>query len=299
MRTEQEMYNLILGFARDDERVRAVFLNGSRANPDVPKDKYRDYDIVYVVRGFESFKADHSWIDVFGERLILQMPEAMRYPGGGGHFNWMMLLKDGNRIDLTLIPIEKPELIGSSEHCAELPDSLSVALLDKDGILPQFPESNDGDYHIKQPSELDYYSCCNDFWWCQQNVAKGLARDELPYAVAMYHNIVLPELHNMLDWYIGANHDFSVSPGKMGKFYKKYLPERLYRQYCGMYSACVPEDIWRALSVAGDLFHETALAVAEKCSFTYRQGEENGIREYMTKIKNDEYEFNITGENQQ
>ena len=283
MRTEKEMYDVILGFARDDERVRAVILNGSRANPDVPPDKYRDYDIVYIVRDFESFKADHSWIGIFGERLILQMPEAMRYPDGSGHFNWMMLFADGNRLDLTLIPIEKPELISR--------DTLSVTLLDKDRILPDFPESNDGDYVVARPSALFFYSCCNNFWWCLQNVAKGLARDELPYAIMMYHEVVLQELHNMLEWYIGANNDFAVSPGKMGKYFKRYLPEWLYRQYCEVYSGCNHDDIWRSISVACDLFHEIALAVASFCSFEYIQSEEDGIREYLTKIKNNEYEL--------
>ena len=283
MRTETEMYKLILGFARDDERVRAVILNGSRANPNAPPDKYRDFDIVYVVRDFESFKADHSWIDIFGERLIMQMPEAMRWPDGSGHFNWMMLLTDGNRLDLTLIPIEKPELIGS--------DSLSVSLLDKDGILPQFTETNDGDYLVKRPSELFYHSCCNNFWWCLQNVAKGLVRDELPYAMMMYHEVVLQELHNMLEWYIGAHNDFSVSAGKMGKYFKRYLPERLYLQYCGVYSSCNADDMWRSIIVAGDLFHETAFAVARRCGFTYMQGEEDGIREYLHKMRNNEYEL--------
>jgi len=281
MRTEQEMYDLVLGFAREDERVRAVILNGSRANPNVPKDKYRDFDIVYVVRDFDAFKADHSWIDIFGERLILQMPEAMRYPDGSGHFNWLMLLKDGNRIDLTLIPIEKPELIGS--------DSQSVTLLDKDGLLPQFPEANDRDYVIKPPSELFYYSCCNNFLWCLQNVAKGLVRDELPYAMMMFHMVVMPELHDMIDWYIGSQNNYTVNAGKMGKFFKQFLPERLYRQYLGIYSGCGSEDIWRTLFLAGDLFRELAVIVANTCGFTYRQHEEDGIHEYLRKMKNGEY----------
>lgn len=33
MRNEKEMFDLILGVATGDERVRAVVLNGSRANP--------------------------------------------------------------------------------------------------------------------------------------------------------------------------------------------------------------------------------------------------------------------------
>lgn len=40
MRSEREMYDLILGFARSDERVRGGILNGSRANSNAPRDKY-------------------------------------------------------------------------------------------------------------------------------------------------------------------------------------------------------------------------------------------------------------------
>lgn len=45
MRTEKEMYDLILNIANNDERIRAVYLNGSRTNPNVPKDIFQDYDV--------------------------------------------------------------------------------------------------------------------------------------------------------------------------------------------------------------------------------------------------------------
>ena len=41
MRTEQEMMDLITGVAAADERIRAVRMEGSRANPAVPKDQYQ------------------------------------------------------------------------------------------------------------------------------------------------------------------------------------------------------------------------------------------------------------------
>ena len=37
MRSEQEMYDLILDIAKTDERIRAVYMNGSRANPKIKK----------------------------------------------------------------------------------------------------------------------------------------------------------------------------------------------------------------------------------------------------------------------
>ena len=43
MRTEQEMIDLILSVAKADERIRAVSMEGSRANPAVPKDQYQAY----------------------------------------------------------------------------------------------------------------------------------------------------------------------------------------------------------------------------------------------------------------
>ena len=49
MRSEEDMMHLILQVAKDDERVRAVYLNGSRTNPNAPKDCFQDYDVVYVV----------------------------------------------------------------------------------------------------------------------------------------------------------------------------------------------------------------------------------------------------------
>lgn len=284
MRSEKEMFDLILSVAKLDERIKAVILNGSRANPDAPRDKYQDYDIVYVVENLDIFTADHSWIDVFGRRLILQMPEAMRDPSGKGHFNWMMLLEDGNRIDMTLVPMQKLELV-----CH---DSLSITLLDKDGILPRFPSPSDRDYVTGPPSELFFFSCCNDFWWCLQNVAKGLARNELPYAMMMYHGVVRQNLHDMIDWYIGAAHQFSVSAGKAGKYYNRYLPAPLYQKYCETYSNASPENIWCAVFTMCDLFHTLALSVAMHFHYTYRQDEENGIRTYLENVKNDRYHIN-------
>lgn len=48
MRTEEEMMKAIISFAENNDLIRGVYMNGSRANPKVDKDKYRDYDIVYV-----------------------------------------------------------------------------------------------------------------------------------------------------------------------------------------------------------------------------------------------------------
>ena len=45
MRSEKEMMDLVLSLAEQDERIRIVTLEGSRANINIPKDEFQDYDI--------------------------------------------------------------------------------------------------------------------------------------------------------------------------------------------------------------------------------------------------------------
>ncbi len=51
------MFDLILDTARADERIRAVILNGSRANPNAPRDPFQDFDIVYLVTDSAALRA--------------------------------------------------------------------------------------------------------------------------------------------------------------------------------------------------------------------------------------------------
>lgn len=277
MRTEQEMMELILRVAEADERIRAVSMEGSRANPAVPKDNFQDYDISYYVTDVAPYFNNPEWIFTnFGKLLIMQMPEMLREADNDGDFCYLMIFPDGNRIDLG---IKAEAYIDDGEP--------SITLLDKDngkGFRPEIPLHGDEFWHIKPPTQLDYVSCTNNFWWCLNNVAKGIARDELPYVMNMLHE-VRGNLNEMLEWYIGIQHDFEISAGKDGKYFKKYLPPEMYTQYTATFPGSDYGEMWKAIFVMCDLFHTVAVAVAAHFSFEYRQDEEDGIREYLRMIK--------------
>ncbi|WP_442603157.1 aminoglycoside 6-adenylyltransferase [Paenibacillus sp. KN14-4R] len=282
MRTEKEMFDLILGVAQSDERIRAVYMNGSRTNPNVPKDQFQDYDIVYVVTEIASFLQDPDWIQVFGDRLMLQEPDKMdRNCGIEMNFDRsymiLMLFTDGNRIDLRLL-VKEAML---EEYRKE---KLTVLLLDKDNGMPQIPPPTDADYHVKRPTEPLYISCCNDFWWCLQNVAKGMGRDELPYVKQMFESVIRDQLDTMVAWWIGIQHDFKVSVGKMGKYYKNYLPESYYDMYKQTYSDSNYEHIWKSVFVTCDLFRALAQDVAKHSEFTYAVQDDTNMMEYLKRV---------------
>lgn len=281
MRSEEEMMELILGVAERDERVRAVLLNGSRANPRAPKDRFQDFDIVYFVTEMESFIQDAGWIDVFGERLIMQRPdESSLFPSGQSmeRYAYLMLFRDGNRIDLTLLPLEARET-------ACLDDKLTVILLDKDQCLPKLPPPTDEDYWIPKPTEANFADCCNEFWWVSTYAAKGLWRREMLYAQEHMNLYIRPMLIKMLEWQAGILTDFSVSAGKCGKYLERCLPPKQRQQLMATYADGSYEGAWKALYAMGQLFRETALNVAQGMSFRYNLEEDQRVTAYLQKVK--------------
>ena len=278
MRSEAEVTGLILNIAKADERVRAVLLSGSRANPAVPKDQYQDYDICFYVTDIKPFYDNPEWVnEKFGKPLIMQTPETMRFPAGDGHFCYLMIFPDGVRIDLSF---EFRNYADDGEP--------AITLLDKDngkGFLPPLPPPSDKIWHIQPPSALYYYSCCNNFWWCLNNVAKGIMRDELAYTMNMLNQEVRGELHCMIDWYIGVTKGFTLSTGKNGKYFKKLLPKELYIQYAKTYSGGGSDEMWDSVYVMCGLFHTLALPVAKHFGFSYRHDEEDAIMKYMQMVR--------------
>lgn len=279
MRNEREMLDLIIDTARDDDRVRAVIMNGSRVNPNAPKDFFQDYDVVYVVTEKESFLADPGWIKIFGELMILQLPDEMSDPPpeGKDSYGYLMQFTDGNRIDLSLFPINQ------LDHLEQ--DSLTLTLLDKDGILPLFEPPDESGYLPKPPTVKAFFDCTNEFWWVSPYVAKGLWRHEIAYAKQMLDLYVREELMKMLDWYVGMRTGFQKTPGKMGKYLEKYLEPELWQLLLRTYSDADYGHTWDALLMMGNLFRRIAIAVAEQFGFAYPHGDDERVSAHMRHIR--------------
>ncbi|AXO92664.1 MULTISPECIES: aminoglycoside 6-adenylyltransferase [Bacillus] len=280
MRTEKEMLDLIINTAKEDERIRAVIMNGSRVNPNVKKDCFQDYDVIYVVKDIRSFTSNHNWIHRFGAIMMVQMPEEMSLvpPDGDGKFPYLMQFMDGNRIDLTLVPVD---LINNFVR----QDSLSKLLLDKDNCMEEFPPASDKDYLIKKPTEKEFLDCCNEFWWCSTNVAKGLWREELSYVKGMLDGPVRDMLIVMLQWHIGMKTDFIVNAGKFGKHFEKYIEKDMWVQFKRTFSNAEYENIWESFFVMGNLFREVANEIANAYGYPYPQGDDDRVTSYLKHVK--------------
>ncbi|WP_234121569.1 aminoglycoside 6-adenylyltransferase [Clostridium hydrogenum] len=275
MRNEKQVIYEILNFAENNDMVRAVIWNGSRVNSNAPKDKYRDYDVIFAVTDPEYFLRNQAWIEKLGELIIMQQNDF--YEENVKSYIFLMLFKDGVRIDLTFFPVEHISL--------KYKDSLKVLLLDKDNKIPKFDSSNESYYVTRKPSKKQYDETINNFWWCATNVAKGICRKELSYTKYMFDAVVREEIITVVAWYIGANNNWSVNPGKLGKWFEKYLPSELWSLMEKTYSSCDYEETWRSLLAACKLISIVGPKVAENLGYDYPVEDDKNVTKYLKKLQ--------------
>jgi aminoglycoside 6-adenylyltransferase len=279
MRSEEEILNLVHEFTCSNDDIRLVVMNGSRVNPNAKKDPFQDYDIACFVRNMEPFRRNLNISAFFGELMILQLPEDMvdPPPKDEGWYSYLMQFTDGTRIDLGFHPLDE------LQQC--LDDSLTVVLLDKDNLIGELPPPSELGYLTRPPTAKQFDDCCNEFWWLNPYVAKGLWRDELTYARYMLDVHMRGEMMKMLVWYFGVQTGFQKSPGKLGKHLKGQIDDELWALLEHTFADANLEHCWEALFAMGDLFRRVAQPVARKFGFIYPEGDDQRVSEYIRRIK--------------
>ena len=278
MRTEKEIYDLVLNFAFQDERIRIVTLEGSRNNDNIPKANLQDYDITFFVIDMGEFLKSDDWLSVFGNRIMMQKPEDMElFPPEEKGFSYIMLFDDGVKIDLTLLPVSMLE-----EYLTR--DKLVKIMLDKDNMIKTEIVPTDEDYYIKCPTERKFDDCCNEFWNVATYVSKGLLRGEILFAIDHMNEVLRHELLRMISWYVGTEKGFNFSLGKNYKFLDKHISKELWDNLLNTYSMSSYEEMWKSFDLCLCLFKKISKKVADSLGYNYPDYDEN-VTKYLETQK--------------
>ncbi|MDR2043120.1 MAG: aminoglycoside 6-adenylyltransferase [Clostridium sp.] len=257
----------LLGCAKNDENIRAVLMEGSRAFGAV--DEYSDYDIVYVTRSNEPYFDGAILpflINNFGDIAVMQTPD-----NGDPHdvYTHLIQFASGVRIDLTF---------NSLAFLSKTPfESATIILLDKDVRYANAAPPSDADFWLKHPSEEEFCGHCNQFWWCSPYVAKAVAREQLLHALELLSEGIRAEYAVMLSYLAGARNNWNkVNVGKHGCNIKNALrPDdwKYYEVLMNSYVRADNKEITLALNELMKSYQPLAAAVAKLLGYTYDPAE--------------------------
>ena len=285
-KTEKEMLNLILEFANNDDRIRIVLINGSRANPNIKKDPFQDYDIANYVNDVEPFKDENYVVPYFGQMIVVEQPNIGPWPppdADGSYHNYNMQLLDGNRIDLSFYHIDTLK--------ERIKDSLTKVLLDKDNLCQDLPPPSESSYHITPPTKELYKGCCNGFFFALgSHIPKTIWRKNLPLLKSYIESCLRETIGMMLTWEIGIKTDFKTSIGYNHKHLQDHLDQEVWIEYKKTYVDSNYDNLWDSLFLFYKIFMRSAEFVANRYGFDFP--EEKGIKilaflEHVRKLPED------------
>lgn len=265
-------YSYILKIAKNDDNIRGVVLYGSRANTNVEPDEYQDYDIYFIVTNINNFD-----ISAF-ENIKLKFVPSDNYPELFlKECVYLMLFDDDSRIDLTVCTRDNFFTNHVNGQCMK-------TLLDKDNNLNNLYSNDNSTLWVKPLDEKAFLGTCSEFYWELQNMAKGIKRDELSYAMFIRDISLRDMLNRIIDTYIGMKNNYKVSVGTLGKYRKNYLTKSEYELYKNTYISNTTEDMWKSALYMIDLFGFLGRKIANKYDYKFPNDDEQYMRNYMLKI---------------
>jgi aminoglycoside 6-adenylyltransferase len=281
---ENQVIERLVRWASEQPPVRALLLTSSRANPNAKLDRLSDYDVVVVASDFDHLSGDEAWLRAYGTPLVHCRDS---YPCCGVQVQTRLVLyEDGTKIDYSLWPVE---LLKEVIEESRLPDGLDIGyrvLLDKDGLTADLKPPTFGAHIPRRPSEADYLSLVEEFWFETGYVAKNLWRDELFPAKYSFDAVIkFNLLRRMLEWYIELDHDWSAQPGFMGRGFKSLLKPDVWAEVESTFVGAGTQENWDALFRTAELFRTVAQAVATQLGYRYPEGLDRGVMTYLARIK--------------
>ena len=134
----QDVIRRLIEWAEQQPSVRAMLLTSTRAIPDGAVDMFSDYDVMLVAQDIHPFFEDRTWIEDFGDVLVVYWDPIHPEPDYGlEQVGNVTQYQDGLKIDFTVWPLE---ILQRIVQAAALPAELDAGypiLLDKDHLTDE------------------------------------------------------------------------------------------------------------------------------------------------------------------
>ncbi|GAA3025826.1 aminoglycoside 6-adenylyltransferase [Tetragenococcus solitarius] len=240
----------LTNFFETNDDLKVFAMNGSKLDKNIPDDKFKDFDVVFFTDCIEKYKKDRTFLNIFGEILLLTEPDGegyvgkLTFPEKDGYI-FLVQFENGIRIDMQFLQLKKLE-----EYLTE--DSLTKIIGDKDARIKMDVVPNDSDYWQVKPKANEIEYSVKEFWWQFNNTLKATLRNEFLLA-QFYLNLTREELFRLITWFLSFEHGFDKNYGKQNHKIIVLLSEDVRKKIYKTFETSSTEQLLVSLKAIGEL----------------------------------------------
>jgi aminoglycoside 6-adenylyltransferase len=271
MNTANDLLSNVIQWAKEEERVRALVLVGSRAQSQ-GTDDLADFDIRIFTQNYEPYIHDDQWLSRFG-KVWLSIPE--QYDEADEVVpTRLVIYEDGIKVDFalyTMALLPKMRWIGGYR-----------VLLDKEDVSAQIKNVLPDETRV--PNEEEFVSVCKEFWFEAYHVAKYLKRNEL-WLVKFRDWSAKTFLLRMIEWNEQGRHNWNYQTYWMGTKMHEWMSPEIWENLHHTFAHFDRNDSWEALLKTIELFRTVALQIAPRMNFAYPKDVDENITGFILQLQ--------------
>ena len=266
----------IVAWAQAEEAIRAVVVTGSLSRQDGTMDEWSDLDVQIITKDVARYTSNRRWLEHIGD-VWLHFPLE---PDEGFLLVWFA---GGKKVDFNFrLLIEVQEELATGELSDEYQRGYRV-IVDKDNLYSQLPPSPHISPMPEPPSEHEFYSTVNEFWFEAIHVGQYIRRREF-WVVKFRDWTMKTDLLQMMEWHARAQHNWQINTWIIGKRIEKWLDPETWQAIQRIWSGLEVAESWQALLAMIEVFNCLSGAVAEKLAFEYQAELYDEISEYIHEL---------------
>lgn len=259
-----ELLNRFVLWAEAQPDVRTLLVIGSRARADHPADVWSDVDLIVAVTDPQPYLQTTDWLKAIGNVWVSHVEPTL-----GGMSERRVLFEGGYDFDLVFVPdnlsgrlLQTPDIAGVIKRGIRI-------LVDKDRVMSRITLPVGGRRPYQPPTQAQFTTLVNDFWYHAVWATKKLRRGELWMAIMACDSYMKNLLLQMLEW-----HTHAVSPSNndtwfSGRFVEQWADANAVAALGEAFAHYTPQDIARALLATMALFRRVATETAAQLTYPY------------------------------
>lgn len=275
------MLNKILNWAKKEDAIRSVILTGSRGAKSTI-DEFSDFDIALFLSDSKKYVLDDAWINEIGKPW-LYIQEKISFKNQQIPTR-LIIFENGVCADISLWDSKLlEELVNRRQLPFACQRGYSV-LLDKDNIAVKLPAVTDAVVSNIKPSQEEFLTAIEVFFFEAFNCAKYLARSDLWHA-KLRDWTTKEYLLKMLEWNEAAKHNWNYDTFWHGKKMQSWVDKEVWSKLHSAFGHFDAEDSWKALDATIDIFRQTAEQAAEQLGYDYPFELDKNITGFVQSIR--------------
>lgn len=259
----EELLKKIIAWGESEDNIKVMILTGSQISGK-GIDKFSDLDIAVFGDDFEKFTKNHVWMKEFGNVWVYESLTTKE-----GYPTRLIIFEGGKKVDFSFWPLYEIEKLTKSQELPPVYNRGYKVLIDKQDLTDKLPKATNVIKSTK-PSEEEFISTVNEFWFEIWHVAKHLKREDLWHA--KFRDWTTKELLlKMIEWYEKSNQGWDLDTYYLGVKMKNWVSKDVWEQLQECFSHFDSQDSQDKILSTAKLFSRLAKSVAEKLGYKYPQ----------------------------